>query len=224
MIEEYIFRTTGVSLTGRQMGLLDEYCSLLQEWNDKFNLTAITETGDIFIKHFADSMLGGFAVPQNAVLCDIGSGGGCPAIPLNILRPDIRVTMLDSTNKKAEFLRFVAVKLSLSAEVVCARAEEFGRREYFDIVTARALAQTATLLEYAAPLLKVGGRAVFYKSKSEDTAAAQNAQKILKMKLAGAKEFILPDGSERTIYIFEKTAPTDSKYPRRSGKPRKSPL
>lgn len=224
MIERYILEAAGITLSSEQAGKLNEYCSLLQEWNLKFNLTAITNKEDIFIKHFADSILGAFALEHGAEVCDIGSGGGFPAMPLKIARPDIKITMLDSVAKKTEFLLFVSERLNLGAEIFCVRAEEFGRKEAFDAVTARAVAAMPTLLEYAAPLLRIRGKAVLYKAAGEDVSASANAQKILGMELAEARDFVLPNGDGRVIYIFEKIKATDPRFPRRGNKPRKASL
>ena len=211
-------------MSAEQVGKLNEYCSLLQQWNFKLNLTAITETEDIYVKHFADSILGAFAFGRGASVCDIGSGGGFPAVPLKIARPDIKITMLDSVAKKTEFLLFVSERLNLGAEIFCVRAEDFGKREAFDVVTARAVAAAPTLLEYAAPLLKIGGKAVLYKTAGEDVSASENARKVLGFELAEARDFVLPNGDGRVVYVFVKTKATDSRFPRKGNKPRKSPL
>jgi len=224
MIKEYIFNNAGITITETQEKAFEDYFNLLTEWNKKFNLTAITEKNEVYVKHFADSVLGSFALVQNAVVCDIGSGGGFPSVPLAIIRPDLRFVLLDSVNKKITFLKEVINCLNLNAEAICARAEEYEKRDYFDAVVVRAVASVPTLLEYSAPLLKTGGKAVMYKTPSEDLFVSQNAQKVLSMSLTENKLFSLPNGDHRAIFVFSKTAPTDKKYPRKANKPRLNPL
>lgn len=224
MIKEYIFDNSSILINEVQEKAFEDYFNMLTEWNKKFNLTAITQKDEVYVKHYADSILGCFALKQNAVVCDIGSGGGFPSVPLAIIRPDLRFVLLDSVNKKITFLHEVINRLNLNAEAVCARAEEYGKRDYFDAVVARAVASVPTLMEYSAPLLKIGGAAVMYKTPSEDLSVAQNAQKILSMKLVENRLFSLPNGDSRAIFVFSKTAPTDTKYPRKANKPKLNPL
>ncbi|HRX14369.1 MAG TPA: 16S rRNA (guanine(527)-N(7))-methyltransferase RsmG [Eubacteriales bacterium] len=224
MIKEYIFNNTGIMISQAQEKAFEDYFNLLTEWNKKFNLTAITQKEEVYVKHFADSITGSFALKQNAVVCDIGSGGGFPSIPLAIIRPDLKFVLLDSVNKKITFLKEIISNLNLNAEAVCVRAEEYVKRDFFDAVVVRAVAAVPTLLEYSAPLLKLGGVAVMYKTPREDISASQNAQKVLSMSLTENRLFSLPNGDNRAIFVFSKTAPTDKKYPRKANKPKLNPL
>ena len=153
----------GVNLTDLQKAQFNTYLSELKAWNENVNLTAIKEDEDIISKHFFDSLSVLRAIPENtATLADIGSGAGFPGLPIKIARPDLKVTLIESVGKKADFLKHIIQILKLNdTEVVQARVEEIGRdpnlREQFDVVTARAVATLSTLCEYALPLLRVGG-------------------------------------------------------------------
>lgn len=142
---------------------LDQYAQLLVEWNEKMNLTAITEPNDIAVKHFADSLLllNALDIPKNASLIDVGTGAGFPSVPVGLARPDLKVTLLDSLQKRITFLEILCAQLSLPAVCVHGRAEEMGRqaafRERFDVATARAVANLRELAEYCLPFVKVGG-------------------------------------------------------------------
>ncbi|HPG91887.1 MAG TPA: 16S rRNA (guanine(527)-N(7))-methyltransferase RsmG [Clostridia bacterium] len=224
MIKEYIYLNTGIMMSEKQNQAFEVYYNMLVEWNKKFNLTAITQKEDVYVKHFADSVLGSFALKQNAVVCDIGSGGGFPSVPLAIIRPDLKFVLLDSINKKIIFLKEIIKTLNINADAVCTRAEDYQIRDYFDATVVRAVAPLSTLLEYAAPLLKIGGNAVFYKTPKEDLALSNNAQKILSMEQSEQRFFTLPNGDNRAIFVFTKKAHTDIKYPRKANKPRLDPL
>lgn len=205
---------------------LQTYCDYLREENEKYNLTAITEPSEVYVKHFADSMLGSVAVPQNATLCDVGSGAGFPSLPLKIARPDIDVTLVDSLEKRINFTKTLCAKLDVSAAFHHARTEDFAKThsEQFDVATARAVAALPILLEYVAQIVKVGGIVLAYKTDESELKSAATACRLLELKYEKSFKFILPDGSNRCLLVFRKTTHTPTKYPRGQNKPRKQPL
>lgn len=161
------------------------YCNFMVEYNKNVNLTAITEPEEIWLKHFADSILlmKYVEIPENASLIDIGTGAGFPSVPLKIYRNDIKLTMLDSLNKRIRFLNELCERLSIETETVHGRAEEYGRktefRERYDIAVARAVASMPSLSEYCLPFVKTGGIFAAMKGPNEDAGNAENAVKIL---------------------------------------------
>ena len=225
-IKDYIFEQTGIALTSSMEKAFATYCEFLLAENEKYNLTAITEPSAVWLKHFADSLLGSPFVPQNATLCDVGSGAGFPALPLKIVRQDISVTLVDSLEKRVNFQKMLCEKLNVTAETVHSRAEDFAKlnSERFDVATARAVAPLPILLEYTAQIVKLGGLVVAYKTDCSELDTAQNACKVLGLTFKTSQNFVLPDGSNRAILVFEKTAHTPPKYPRGQNKPRKQPL
>lgn len=213
-----------------------EYYELLTEWNSYMNLTAITDFNEVLKKHFVDSISLVRALPdiceKEYRLLDVGTGAGFPGIPLKIVFPNLRVTLLDSLNKRVSFLNEVICKLQLSnMEALHGRAEDYAKmkeyRESFDICVSRAVAKLSTLSEYCIPFVKTGGYFVSYKSDkiTEEFENAGNAIKMLGGKYEGQVEFYLP-GSDiyRNLLLIKKEAPTKSKYPRRAGLPSKEPL
>lgn len=207
------------------------YEHLLLDGNARMNLTSITKHEDIVTKHFLDSILAEPFIPKGASVADVGSGGGCPAIPLKIVRDDLSFTLIESTGKKCAFLESVVEKMGFSGvQILNMRAEDAGtsvkHREAYDACTARAVAPLNTLAEYCLPLVKPGGVFIAYKSNvPEETEAAQKAISLLGGKTEGIHSYDLPDGQGiRTIIVIRKVCPTPSKYPRASGKPRKNPL
>ncbi len=219
-------KNLGVSLTDKQLCSLVKFYELTMEANERFNLTAITDERDFIIKHIADSLAAAPLIPVGARLIDIGAGAGFPSVPLAIARADIRVTALDSTLKKTTFIADSAMKLGLeNISAVAGRAEEqTSLFNSFDVATARAVAKLNVLLELAAPLIKVGGLFIAYKADDSELSISQNAQKALNMALREVKEFVLPNGDPRALLVFEKTAETQKKYPRRYSLIKKSPL
>ncbi|MBQ0099759.1 MAG: 16S rRNA (guanine(527)-N(7))-methyltransferase RsmG, partial [Firmicutes bacterium] len=206
----------------------EKYYNLLVLYNEKFNITAITEKKEVYIKHFIDSALASpFFNVQNFI--DVGSGGGFPAIPIMIMNENIKGTCLEATGKKCEFLNAVIKELGLkNASVINGRAEELAikpeYREKFDLCSARAVARLNTLSEYCMPFVKVGGKFIALKGDAkEEIIEAENAIKVLGGKLKNLKEFEL-EGAKRTIIEIEKIEKTDKKYPRGRGKERKNPL
>lgn len=203
---------------------LDTYATMLVDYNSRVNLTAITEPEEIAVKHFADS-LSVFAaadIPQGAACADVGTGAGFPGVVMLIARPDLKMTLVDSTGKKLRFIQDVLDAIGMSASVVHARAEELGRdpayREQFDFVTARAVAAMDTLCEYCLPLVRVGG--TFIAMKGPD---AENEMKTARTGigiLGGGKiafsRFQLAESAERNILTVKKLSQTPPKYPRPS--------
>ena len=219
-------RDVGIEISEQQVSNLVEFFDILTETNKHLNLTRITSPEDAVEKHFRDS-LEGVCYLNGKNLLDVGSGGGFPAIPLSIMRPDVEVTMIDSTGKKVDFLNSVCKRLSLNAHAEHQRAEEYAntlKRESFDVVTARAVASLPTLLEYCIPFVKVGGRFIAYKTDESELISAEKALLTLGAKLHSTVPYTLSGGDRRILLIFEKIAPTPTKYPRGQGKPRQKPI
>lgn len=216
-------------LINKNQKKFDTYYQELVSYNDKVNLTAITERNDVFTKHFLDSILAVDAIPMNASVVDIGTGAGFPSLPLKIVRPDIDVTLVDSLNKRVNFLNLVCNKLKIKSTNVHARAEDFAKnnREKFDVAVARAVAKMNTLLEYLLPLVKVGGLVIAYKGSNigEEFQDAVNALDALGGKVLKSIRFDLPNSyGERNIVIIEKIKPTPKEYPRGKNLPKTSPI
>lgn len=206
-----------------------KFKELLLKYNKMFNLTALLSDEDIEIKHFLDSLLGEKYFLKGENVVEVGSGGGFPSVPLMIYRSDLKFTLIESTQKKCEFLKTVINELKLNASVYNMRAEEAGKnidfREKFDVVTARAVARLNTLLEYCVPLIKTGGRTVLYKGDAEsEIKEAENAIKVLNLKVKNIEEYTLEGDMKRTLFVSEKLKSTDLKYPRGNGKERSKPL
>ncbi len=221
-----------VSLTEEQIHSFTVYAGLLREWNEKMNLTAITEPEEVAVKHFIDSLtiLKCFDIPQNAKLIDIGTGAGFPGIPLKIMRPDLNLTLLDSLNKRLIFLDAVCQTLSLQAALIHARAEEYGNdpayRDQFDIVVSRAVAYLPALCEYCMPYVRVGGRFIVMKGAdgAQELKDADKAIRQLGGQLGTIQTLQLPDHSERLLAEIRKVSPTPKNYPRRGVKINKNPI
>lgn len=206
--------------TKKQLEQLHKYFELLVEYNKVMNLTGITEESEVYLKHFYDSITLSRVVDLNNVasLCDIGTGAGFPGMVLKIMYPELEVTLVDSLNKRIEFLKVVIRELGLNKiEAVHARAEEYAlkNRERFDVVTARAVASLNVLLEYSIPLVKVNGYFVAMKGKMEEDDSS-HALKVLSSKIEQIDNFYLPiENSNRTLIRVKKEAKTNSKYPRK---------
>ena len=220
-----------IELTDEMIEKFFLYKELLLEWNEKINLTAITEEKEIIIKHFIDSLTIEKYIPQNAKVIDVGTGAGFPGIPLKIARPDIELVLLDSLNKRINFLNEVIDKCKLDkVQTIHGRAEEIAHkneyREKFDISTARAVANIATLSELCTPFLKIGGTFVCMKADAdEERENAKSAIKILGMEEGNKINIKLPEiEANRTIILYKKIKKTDKKYPRKPGIPAKEPL
>lgn len=221
-----------INLNEKQLEQFEQYAALLTQWNQKINLTAIVEPQEIAVKHFIDSLsvIAAQEIPQNATIIDVGTGAGFPGIPLLIARPDIRLTLLDSLNKRLVFLNEVLGELGLEADIEHARAEEAGQnplyREQFDFAVSRAVAPMNILCEYCLPLVKVGGSFIAMKGPqaTEETKAAKNAIAVLGGEQAFLKQFVLPDESTRYLVLIEKRKPSEKIYPRHGSKISKKPL
>jgi 16S rRNA (guanine527-N7)-methyltransferase len=226
--------TAGISLDRAQMRAFESYLEFLLEWNQRINLTAITDPEEIWVKHFLDSLSCFQAIPAGEELriIDVGTGAGFPGIPLIIAVPKIRLTLVEAAGKKAEFCRLLAARLELSGVTILhARAEELGcnpeHRERYDWAVARAVAGLPVLAEYLLPLVKVGGRALAQKGESgpEEAESAAGALQILGGKLEKILPVDLPGIAEkRFLLLMRKQTPTPAKYPRRAGAPSKKPL
>lgn len=225
-MKDYVLQQTKIALTDEMTQQLQSYCDFLLQENAKYNLTAITDTQQVWCKHFADSMLGSVAIKPNATLCDVGSGAGFPALPLKILRPDVDVTLVDSLEKRINFTKQLCANLGVKAQFFHERAEDFAKThsQRYDVATARAVAPLPILLEYTAQIVKVGGIVLAYKTDDSEVQNATNACKLLGLKLSKTVSFVLPDGSNRCLLVFTKYAPTPKIYPRGQNKPRKQPL
>lgn len=222
----------GIALEEPVLEKLDRYAELLCAYNEKVNLTAITEPEEIAKKHFLDSLLlaAALPLPKGARLADVGTGAGFPGVPVKLLRPDLRLTLIDSLQKRITFLQGLSQKLALPYEALHLRAEEAGRqkglREQFDVVTARAVASLPVLCEYCLPLVKPGGTFAALKSRGaeEEMAAAERAASLLGGEFSRPQRFQLPGGEERVFVLIKKISQTPPKYPRPSAKMAKSPL
>ena len=224
----------GFLLTDRQKEQYERYFELLVEWNEKINLTAITEKDEVYLKHFYDSIapiLQGLIENQPIRLLDIGAGAGFPSLPMKILFPELDVTIIDSLNKRINFLHLLAEELGLSGvHFYHGRAEDFAQdkafRAQFDIVTARAVARMQVLSELTIPYLKVGGRLLALKASNapEELEEAKNALNLLFSKVEDNLQYELPNGDPRYITLVEKKKETPNKYPRKAGMPNKRPL
>ena len=220
-----------VELDDIALDRFDKFAELLVEKNKVLNLTAITEPDEIIVKHFADSLtaLSVIDVPRGAKIIDVGTGGGFPGIPLLIARPDIELTMLDSTKKKLAFVQEAVNELGLNAVVLHKRAEDAGQselRESFDFCVSRAVAALNVLSEYCIPFVKVNGTFLAMKGSkgNEELDVAKKAIPALGGKVINKKSIILPDGGERILIDIKKISHTATKYPRVSAQISKKPL
>lgn len=208
------------------------YYNLLVSWNEKMNLTAITDPEGVLIKHFYDSLLFFKAaqVKKGAQIIDVGTGAGFPGLVLKIARPDIKLTLLDGLNKRLTFLEAVLMETGLEAELVHMRAEEGGKdkkyRERFDFATARAVKVMPVLCEYCLPFVKTGGNFIALKGATgkEELEASKNALKLLGGKTESVIEENLPEGDKRILINVKKISQTSPKYPRDNAKIAKNPL
>lgn len=220
-----------IELTKEQIEKYYNYMDLLLEWNGKINLTAIIDPKEIILKHFVDSLTIAKYIKDDEKLIDVGTGAGFPGIPLSIVKENTDIVLLDSLNKRINFLEEVKENLKLeNITTIHGRAEEFGKnkkeRETYDIATSRAVAPLNILLEYLLPLVKVGGRAICMKgSNIEEVENAKNALEILGGKIEKIEEITLPNSDiKRNIIIVEKVKNTPLKYPRKPGTPSKEPI
>jgi len=222
-----LLKATIPNLTDEACDKFVAYYDLLVDWNTRMNLTAITAPEEVVKKHFYDSLAALPYLKDGAKIADVGTGAGFPAIPLLIMNPTLKITLVDSLQKRITFLEEVLKTLGLSAECVHARAEDFGRdpkvRGQFDATVSRAVASLPVLLELTVPLLKTGGKAYCYKGDvSEELKTAKSALHLLHCTAETVP--LASDYGARTLVICTKNAPTPSTYPRKAGMPNKKPL
>lgn len=234
--EQFIIslKEQGIELDEYQQSQFATYFEQLVEWNEKMNLTAITDEPSVYLKHFYDSVTAAFYYDFNGqkTICDVGAGAGFPSIPLKICFPDLAVTIVDSLNKRIGFLEHLAEELKLkNVTFVHARAEDFGQdnkyRQKFDIVTARAVARLSVLSELCVPLVKKGGVFIAMKGAAaeDELTDAKKPLSVLGAEIKASHSFLLPiEESERNIYVFNKLKDTPGRYPRKPGIPNKSPI
>ena len=227
-MEKELFKKYNLNITEENMLLFNNYYLDLIEKNKVMNLTAITEKEEVYLKHFVDSVLPIKDIKKNANVLDIGTGAGFPGIPLKILENSLNITLLDSLNKRIEFLKEEIKKLNLNnITAIHSRAEDYANvsRETFDYVVSRAVARLNTLLEYCLPFVKIGGMFIAYKSLSaeEEIKECSNALKILGGKIEKLEKIDL-EGNLRTIIYIKKVKETPKKYPRGQNKPKNNPL
>lgn len=221
-------------LSDQQKKQFERYFELLVEWNEKINLTAITDKEEVYLKHFYDSIapiLQGLIPNETIKLLDIGAGAGFPSLPMKILYPQLDVTIIDSLNKRINFLQLLAQELDLDdVHFYHGRAEDLAQdknfRAQYDFVTARAVARMQVLSELTIPYLKVGGKLLALKASNapEELLEAKNALNLLFSKVEDNLSYALPNGDPRYITVVEKKKETPNKYPRKAGMPNKRPL
>ena len=221
-------------LSDQQKKQFERYFELLVEWNEKINLTAITDKEEVYLKHFYDSIapiLQGLIPNETIKLLDIGAGAGFPSLPMKILYPQLDVTIIDSLNKRINFLQLLAHELNLDGvHFYHGRAEDLAQdknfRAQYDFVTARAVARMQVLSELTIPYLKVGGKLLALKASNapEELFEAKNALNLLFSKVEDNLSYALPNGDPRYITVVEKKKETPNKYPRKAGMPNKRPL
>ena len=220
----------GITCDDDKLSRLNKYYEMLVEYNKVMNLTGITEKKQVYLKHFYDSMTIVRAINLNNynTLCDIGTGAGFPGLVIKIFYPHLKVVLVDSLNKRINFLSDVIKELGLTdIETVHARIEDYAHnnKDKFDIVTARAVAPLNILLEYAIPITKVSSYFIAMKGKTEDETTYNNALKVLNSEVKEIKEFKLPiENSDRTIYKIIKISKTNGKYPRKPSEIKKNEL
>lgn len=231
---EAMLKEKGISLSPEQLKQFELYFELLVEWNEKMNLTAITAENDVYLKHFYDSISAAFYFDFTKPLsiCDIGAGAGFPSLPIKICFPHLKISIVDSLQKRIHFLTHLTEKLGLAdVSLYHDRAETFGKnklyRESYDVVTARAVARLSVLSELCIPLVRENGHFIAMKAASaqDELEAGKKAVQILGGKVREIQSFELPiEQSERSIIIIEKKKATPNKYPRKPGTPNKLPL
>lgn len=228
------FKKIDIDLSDEQAFQLYTYYEMLVEWNKVMNLTGITEFEEVLLKHFIDSAAISRITDMSKVntVMDVGTGAGFPGMPLKIVFPHLKITLLDSLNKRIQFLNAVIEKLQLEEiETIHGRAEDFGRdakyREQYDLCVSRAVANLSSLSEYCVPFIKVGGRFISYKAGEveEEVTAAEKAIRTLHCEPAKIEKTELPDSDlTRSFVIIKKKGHLDKKYPRKAGMPTKNPL
>ena len=227
--KEFENKLKNIMFRKEQIEQFYEYMRLLKEWNEKINLTAITEPKEIITKHFIDSLTVLPYINENDKVIDIGTGAGFPGIPLKIAKPELNITLLDSLNKRITFLEEVISKLGLT-DIYCihGRAEEYAleKREFYDVAVSRAVAELPVLLEYLLPFVKVGGRCICMKGPKaiEEIEKSNKALEILGGKIEKVENIKIEGEMDRNIIIIAKIKSTPSNYPRKAGTANKKPI
>lgn len=224
-------RNLGIEVTEEKLKKLDEFYNLLILWNEKINLTTITAIQDVYLKHFYDSLTL-FRVcdlTKDINICDVGSGAGFPGIVLKIFFPNLKITLVDSLNKRVNYLNTIIKELGLvNIEAVHSRMEDFSKvnEEKYDIITARAVANLSVLSEISVKALKIQGKLIFMKALCDDELEMVLPKlSILGLKFNKVDKFLLPiEESNRSLIVFEKIKTTPNKYPRNIDKIKKNPL
>ncbi|MCR5479999.1 MAG: 16S rRNA (guanine(527)-N(7))-methyltransferase RsmG [Ruminococcus sp.] len=227
-----MFADAGIEITDEQMYRLGMYSEMLVQWNERINLTAITDPEGISVKHFFDSIypFSLVEIPKGSTLIDVGTGAGFPSCPVKIWRDDIKITLLDSLQKRITFLAQLSDSLNLGATCIHSRAEDLGNspefREKFDFATARAVANLSDLCEYCLPFVALGGKFLALKGSGaeEEIKQAKDAVKLLGGKITQTTEYTLPNGDGRTLVVIDKISATPDKYPRTSAQIKKKSL
>lgn len=222
------FQKCNIELSQDKADKLLKLYEFLVEYNQNVNLTAITDFEEVVVKHFIDSVLpfSMIDIKENSSFIDVGTGAGFPSIPLMIVRPDLKATLLEALNKRCVFLEKACELTGVVAKVVHGRAEDYAKekREAFDFATARAVAAMPVLCEYCIPYVKTGGRFIALKSVNEDETQCEKAVKVLGGKIAEIKDYTITNGDNRRLFIIDKVSQTPTKYPRNPSMIKKKPL
>lgn len=231
---ENLIRTTfykyGFNLSDQQITQFKNFYEFLVQENEKYNLTAITEKEEVVVKHFIDSVLPEKEIAFNSFVIDVGSGAGFPGIPLKIVRPDLKIVLIDSLQKRVNFLNQTIALLGLdNIQAFHTRAEDFAikNREKFDVALSRAVASIPSLSEYLIPFVKIGGKVLMYKGErlNEELSIGQNAIKTLGCQVENTLKFDLKEvDSKRFVLILKKIHATNQKYPRGKNLPKTKPI
>lgn len=222
------FQKCNIELSQDKADKLLKLYEFLVEYNQNVNLTAITDFEEVVVKHFIDSVLPFSMIEfkENSSFIDVGTGAGFPSIPLMIVRPDLKGTLLEALNKRCVFLEKACELTGVDPKVIHGRAEDYAKekREAFDFATARAVAAMPVLCEYCIPYVKTGGRFIALKSVNEDETLCEKAVKVLGGKIAEIKDYTITNGDNRRLFIIDKVSQTPTKYPRNPSMIKKKPL
>ena len=222
------FQKCNIELSQDKADKLLKLYEFLVEYNQNVNLTAITDFEEVVVKHFIDSVLpfSMINIKENSSFIDVGTGAGFPSIPLMIVRPDLKGTLLEALNKRCVFLKKACELTGIDAKVIHGRAEDYAKekREAFDFATARAVAAMPVLCEYCIPYVKTGGRFIALKSVNEDEPQCEKAVTVPGGKIAEIKDYTITNGDNRRLFIIDKVSQTPTKYPRNPSMIKKKPL
>lgn len=222
------FQKCNIELSQDKADKLLKLYEFLIEYNQNVNLTAITDFEEVVVKHFIDSVLpfSMIDIKENSSFIDVGTGAGFPSIPLMIVRPDLKGTLLEALNKRCVFLEKACELTGVDPKVIHGRAEDYAKekREAFDFATARAVAAMPVLCEYCIPYIKTGGRFIALKSVNEDETQCEKAVNVLGGKIAEIKDYTITNGDSRRLFIIDKVSQTPTKYPRNPSMIKKKPL